>query len=197
MAKARLESVSWLSAHYFYLNLFIHNVYLYTPSPPAFPESNQTNLRQVGVKCTHSCPQGTSSTRESSEIKQSQGLWVWFFLISSHPSPILLFFFLSVFPLDYVEALGNLRDSRGFLVLPFFFLITNKERIRRHGPESVFMVVCDKVVKSQMNVSIFLKCPLTRFCNLEFKMSLNHTSTHQGSDQGKRLLPFTFCVGWT
>ena len=65
------------------------------------------------------------------------------------PHPILLFFFLSVFPLDYVEALGNLRDSRGFLVLPFFFLITNKERIRRHGPESVFMVVCDKVVRAK------------------------------------------------
>lgn len=70
------------------------------------------------------------------KLNRARGCGLFFFNFLFSPLYFFLsFFFLSVFPLDYVEALGNLRDSRGFLVLPFFFLVTNKERIRRHGPE--------------------------------------------------------------
>ena len=83
------------------------------------------------------------------------GFFLFFFIFLSFFS---LFSF--VFPLDDVEALDNyLRGLRGFFFGFFFFFFcletTNREsRMRRHGPGSIFMVVCDNVVRAE-GVSAF------------------------------------------
>lgn len=47
-----------------------------------------------------------------------------------------------------MEKLRELRFCGvGFVCL--FFLETNRGRIRRHGPESIFMVVCDNVIRAE------------------------------------------------